>query len=625
MIAFVLTIAGVTVTHAQTTCVADTSPGASCDSLSLATQYIDANVGSSVTVTSTGTNTPAVQITATQNSFTNSGTLEGTSTGAQGLRIEAAVTTLTNTGSITGYSDSVGVKLMSTGSVATLDNSGQITGGSSNAGLTNFGGTITTLNNAASGSITSTYSAGIFNTSSGTITTIANSGTISGSNFGINNASGSSIDTITNLGTITGGTAGIQNSGTLSTLNNLQGSSSALTYKGTLPTSYNIVINSTSNYGKLEGSGLSGSVNFGIYAGSTVTTGTYSSVLSGFSASNITTTTGTYNSYPWLLNNSTGSVWDLIIGLSTTDTQTSVNATAVSLNTLIAMKNSTLVSAFQYDCPISQDRRVCLGTGSRYTHALKDGTQEFGSALIFAVRTSPRTRLGLYADQTLDTRWSGTSIDTRNHSPLLGGFIDWKRDATGGGPEIRLSVGYEKNTVTITRSGTGYSEAGSGSTEMMSRGAQLSARYGFNFRNGMSLSPYVGIRRVQHWLEGYEENGSSLVTTPLTYSSVSAIVTTALAGMSIDVPVNQQARFIATAGLEYDVDDNYAQLVASGMTGLSAVSLDSTTLRQRGKLLMSYHWLLNARERLMLTGIYQQEAYAGFRTARLIASYDSQF
>ncbi|MEO0313914.1 MAG: hypothetical protein RI928_370, partial [Pseudomonadota bacterium] len=116
------------------TCTDDTNPSADCENLSLATQYINANIPSGVTVTSSGSNTPAVKISADQNSFTNSGTLEGTSLGAQGVRLNAAVGTLTNSGVIQGYTGSAGILVNNSGtnigSVTTLTNSGQIVGGS---------------------------------------------------------------------------------------------------------------------------------------------------------------------------------------------------------------------------------------------------------------------------------------------------------------------------------------------------------------------------------------------------------------------------------------------------------------------------------------------------------------
>jgi outer membrane autotransporter protein len=77
-------------------------------------------------------------------------------------------------------------------------------------------------------------------------------------------------------------------------LNNLQGvgnSNGALTYTGTLPTHYNIIVNSPTQYGQLSGSYLSGSTTFGIYSGSSLIKGhTYATVLSGVSSTQLGTT-----------------------------------------------------------------------------------------------------------------------------------------------------------------------------------------------------------------------------------------------------------------------------------------------------------------------------------------------
>ncbi len=108
-----------------------------CVDYDLATQYIDANIGSSFTVKSSATNAPAVKINADQNTFTNSGTVQGNSSGAQGLRLNAAVSTVTNSGVIQGYAGSAGILVNNSGSnigsVITLDNSGQIVGGAADS------------------------------------------------------------------------------------------------------------------------------------------------------------------------------------------------------------------------------------------------------------------------------------------------------------------------------------------------------------------------------------------------------------------------------------------------------------------------------------------------------------
>ena len=132
------------------------------------------------------------------------------------------------------------------------------------------------------------------NFSTGTIGTITNSGTISATgNNGIENDG--TITEITNTGTITGAgnSIGIDNDGTITTLNNSQGaSSSALTYDGTLPTNYNIIINSGSDYGKITFSNVSGTCNFGINSFPSMTEDTtYSSVIDGLTSSNIVSDT----------------------------------------------------------------------------------------------------------------------------------------------------------------------------------------------------------------------------------------------------------------------------------------------------------------------------------------------
>jgi hypothetical protein len=80
----------------------------------------------------------------------------------------------------------------------------------------------------------------------------------SGSVWGIRNAGNwsGSISSITNLGQILGSTSGISVlSGTITTINNLQGYDAALRYVAdTLPSFYNIIIANSSNYGKLSAS-----------------------------------------------------------------------------------------------------------------------------------------------------------------------------------------------------------------------------------------------------------------------------------------------------------------------------------------------------------------------------------
>ena len=145
--------------------------------------------------------------------------------------------------------------------------------------------------------------------------TLINTGTItqSGSTDAILNEGTNAV--ITNTGTINGAVYDINNTGTITTLTNDQGGSDSLTFDGTVPTNYNVILNSTSDFGKVDFSNESGSLTFGIDSSSSLAKNTYSAVLQKIAASNIgnEATWTNYNSaLKWRLV-ANGSDWDLEI------------------------------------------------------------------------------------------------------------------------------------------------------------------------------------------------------------------------------------------------------------------------------------------------------------------------
>jgi len=208
----------------------------------------------------------------------NSGTITSTKNTIQNEK-DAKITNIINSGII----EATGTK----GKAIRNTDSAEI-------GTINNSGTIRTTHNSSN-----SKGQTIWVTDGGSIDNIINSGTISslrGEGTIYIGAQGT-INTITNTGTIssTGSGTDIYNAGTLGTLNNDQGSSDALTYDGALPTNYNVIINSTTDYGKVTFSDVSGTISFGIHD-SSVFTGisvdtTYSDVISGLTASDIVSCT----------------------------------------------------------------------------------------------------------------------------------------------------------------------------------------------------------------------------------------------------------------------------------------------------------------------------------------------
>jgi autotransporter-associated beta strand protein len=238
------------------------------------------------------------------------------------------VTSLTNAGIITSSTGTAGVENATSSTITTLNNTGTISGPS---GVWNRS-LISNLNNF--GTITSSgtgTNAAIYIGSNGRVTNFDNSGTISGATNGVfvnvGGTAGTGINALTNTGEILGDTFGINNnsgvSTKFSTLNNQQGAgSTALTYTGYLPTNYNIIIASLTNYGQLSITNATGQMAFGISSlsstNSSIVGQTLTGVLRGFGnnlstyLSNPLNTSSNGYTYSWSQQGNTG-IWDLRI------------------------------------------------------------------------------------------------------------------------------------------------------------------------------------------------------------------------------------------------------------------------------------------------------------------------
>ena len=238
--------------------------------------------------------------------ITNNGTMNGQFYGIN--NDSGNIVEIINTGTI---SATTLAGIANTNTIGDIDNFGNIIGGYK--GITNTG-EINNIINYTTGEI-----AGIENsTSSAIINSIINEGLITEAinNNGTTINNYGTISTITNTGQITSLSWHIANNdGTITTLNNRQGARSGdeiVNFLKKLPTNYNIIINSTSDYGKIKFTEPSSTLNFGIYAGSVVAAGTYQDVLmddltDGYTGRNaleetdINSRNGTYGAYNWEL------------------------------------------------------------------------------------------------------------------------------------------------------------------------------------------------------------------------------------------------------------------------------------------------------------------------------------
>ena len=283
------------------------------------------------------------------------GTITATRTGIQNNAeaADATITTLSNSGTI-----------KTTGITSVSETGSDFSAAIHNTGTENGDALITTLTNSSTGVIQATANGGygVLNSTNSTITTFTNEGSIIGgttSGYGIR--TGGVLTTLTNKGTIDGKTHDIQNisalSPTFTNLVNQQGAdgNDILTFDGTLPTNYKVIVASTTDYGKVLFSNEAGTTNFTIDSSSSVSNNTkYAAVVEGIGTSSLgSTRSGSFGEYTWeiVLQSGSSDRWDLIIGSIRTAYSARITINSLSkiaevleaINT--AGSNSTLTSA----------------------------------------------------------------------------------------------------------------------------------------------------------------------------------------------------------------------------------------------------------------------------------------
>ena len=259
--------------------------------------------------------------------------------------------------------------------------------------------------------------------------------------------------------------------------------------------------------------------------------------------------------------------------------------------------------------------------------AAANGLNNTSALLIAAYRPHPNYRIGAYADQNLSVNNAGSTVNLGNNTPLIGLFGAWSERLDGTGTEVKISAAYGQKNTTITRSivgsGATASEAGSGSSQLNSQGAQVTAKYGFGIIENLIVSPYIGMRYTQNNMGGYTEGTSSSVTAPLTYSALNTNATTALAGVGASYKVIPAVTTFASAGVESDTNTANGSYSGtnSSIPGLTPVNFNANPVKTRPTATLGAYYDVAKNQRLGLTGIYRQEAYQAVQTTTVLATY----
>lgn len=312
----------------------------------------------------------------------------------------------------------------------------------------------------------------------------------------------------------------------------------------------------------------------------------------------------------------------LVFTPNVSDTQQSLVNTAQSLQSTFALQNAVLANSFSYDCTEFGANNICISAGGRNTAvSAANGLNNSSGLLIAAYRPDPNYRIGAYADQNLSVSNPGGTVNLGNNMPLIGVFGAWNQKIDGTGIEMKVSAAYGQKNATVTRQVVGTSEAGSGSSQLNSQGAQVTAKYGFNLIENVIVSPYLGMRYTQNNMGGYTEGTSISVATPLTYSALNTNATTALVGVGASYKVIPAVTTFASAGIEMDSNTTNGTYFATGIRGLTPFSFNANPVKTRPTATLGAYYDIVKNQRLGITGIYRQEPYQAVSTTTVMATY----
>ncbi len=451
-------------------------------------------------------------------------------------------------------------------------------------------------------------------------------------NAGIDNFLGYTIQTINNYGSVHGlGLIGdIGNSGTVVTFNNAQHTTSSRTllWEFNLPTNYNIIIRNPTNFGQLDLYAAIGSTTFGISTGSSITTGTYQSVLKNFYPGNLNNTSGQYNGFSWsLVESNVNGVWDLIIsGASTADTLASMTPNAYALRGAYSLQSAIINTGLSYDCMTFDERGICLSAGGRVTDTVNPATNSQGALLIASYRANDNWRIGGYLDQNLSSN-DPRGVNLDNSNPMGGVFAVWNQNTDGTGYQVRVAAGYSDKDLTISRSATGLTgEAGTGESSLRSQAYSAIISRGFQINDTRWIaSPYLGVRYTKIKRAGYTEDSTTDVTAPLTYSALSQETTTALAGVRFNGQFGDKVNVMASAGVESDIAHNTGDYAATGVSGLTPIAFNENIRHVRPVAQAGVRYAIDKRQTIGANLNYRQEVFNSTHSVTGMVNYELGF
>ena len=316
-------------------------------------------------------------------------------------------------------------------------------------------------------------------------------------------------------------------------------------------------------------------------------------------------------------------LWGLS-GPNAADTLASMQRNASTMRGFFGLQASYVNPGLSYDCSIFNDKGLCFSMTARNTSVSSSGVDSTSGVATAAYRVNPNIRVGGFVEQmTSGIRDGGIRLD--NNSPDYGVFGVWQENENGQGLKLRAAYRYGNKDLAVTRQAIGTAEAGFGKTELTTQGVQFTGSYGFQVHDKVLLSPYAGVRYIKIKRDGYTEELSAAVTTPLTYDNLTQETTSALLGANVAVQVTPLVTASGSLGIEHDTARKIGNYSATGVDNLESINFSDDSRRTRTVASVGLGYKINPTQHIGAQVVYREEAYDDKSTTTGMLTYTAGF
>ncbi len=311
-----------------------------------------------------------------------------------------------------------------------------------------------------------------------------------------------------------------------------------------------------------------------------------------------------------------------LYGPSSADTQSSLTTLSKSLRSSFnaTLMSSNYVNMNTYDCNLFDKNNMCISAGGRITTIDNPSSHHSAAVVVLGYKVSPHIRIGGFLDQSVNHNMP-SGVDMSNKNPMMGAFLVWNHQADGLGLQMKLANAYLDKDVTTSRAVIGTSEAGRGRTDLNTQSYVGELSYAFNYQEQTIVRSYFALRHTRIKQDGYTEETTASVTSPLTYAKLSDRSTTALMGLKVNHALTPKTNLTASLGIEQDLDHKSDQLVATGVSGLTSENFYNNIRHTRPVASLGAYYAVAKNQRLSGDIYYQQLPFQSTDSATAYVNY----